>query len=172
MYAFFLVCERFDSITDEGIIALANLPKLESLELSCAGSFTYRVLNHFTTLKKLTIRQIENMKDGVRNLLQHSTNIQQILILYTSKCKIIEVLKCAAETIKQRDSDIPLFVISEYLFSAIGFRVRIVPVRSEKFLTKKLLFELFYGKQKVTSDFITYDLDILIKEAESLIKHF
>ena len=87
---------------------------------------------------------------------------------------MIEVLKCAAETLKLRNNvDIPLLVSSDFgHYRRRGFRVRMVPISSEKYPTKKLLFQLFYGKKKSSPDFITYDLDMLIKEAELLIEKY
>ena len=173
MYIYFVVSDDHTKTTiDEGIIALSNLPKLESLDLCDITSFTYQVFKHFKKLKKLRCCQIENIKDGVRDLLQHCSNIQEISIFYHVNCEIIEVIKCAAETLKHRISDIPLLVTSDFDFPEAGFRVRMIPIKSAKDSTKKLLFHLFYGKQKVTPDFITYDLDILIKEAKLLIEQY
>ena len=164
------------SISDEGIIALANLPKLESLKLF-NGFITNKAFRNFKSLKTLTCDTIENIKDGVYSLLQHCSNFQEILIFYCLNyeihCNMVEVLQKAAEMLKQRNNvDIPLLVNSVFGVGSEGFRVRMVPIRSEKDATKKLLFQLFYGRKKVTPDFVTYDLDILIREAEFLIDKY
>ena len=50
--------------------------------------------------------------------------------------------------------------------------VSIVPIRFEKAPSTQLLFELFCSDKKCTPDIITYDLDIIIKQANSLMDDY
>ena len=167
--------DNFLEITDEGVIALANLPKLESLELNFGKSITTQVFKHFRTLKNVKCFQIENIKEGLRDLLQNCSNFQEIsLSRYIDTCseEVIKTLKCAAKTLEERNYiGNPLLVSSDFGYVG-GFRVRIVPIRFEKAPSKQLLFELFFSDKKCTPDIITYDLDIIIKQAKSLIAEY
>ena len=157
----FYVVHGGQDFDDEGIIALARLPKLESLELSGVISITSRVFKHFTSLKKLGCSaEIKNMNEVVRSLLRSCSNFQEINLNYCSSEEIIKILKSAAEELKERANNyIPLSVIFW------GHRkIRMLPIKSVREKTTELLFQLYYNKKNLNSDFNTHDLDILVKE--------
>ena len=150
-----------NEITDEGVEALANLPKLESLELWRIESMTNRVFKHFTTLKKATFSEITNIEKGIRDLIQKCSGLQEIQLLQCrSDETIYEKLKSAADALKERTNPISIFYRN--------FKVRMTPMRSEKNPSTNILFKLYYNEKNLNSDFITYDFDALAKEVSLL----
>ena len=158
MLRFFVA--SFLKITDEGVEALANLPKLESLVLHAVGSITNRVFEHFKTLKKVSFGGIQNMEKGVRDLIHNCSGLQEIELFKYGRDETIRIFKAAADVLKERTNPISIF--------CRNFKVHMTPMRSEKNQTTNILFELYYNEKNLNSDFITYDLDELVKEVSLL----
>ena len=76
-----VIASRNEDFDDEGVIALASLPKLESLELYVGGLVTGRVFKHFKTLRKISCFRMKITKEGVRHLIRNCSNLQEIHIL-------------------------------------------------------------------------------------------
>ena len=151
-------------ITDEGLFALTNLPKLESLELYYIQSTAKHVFEHFKGLKKVRSWGISNKKECLLNFL-NCRNLQEISF-YSSIDEYVNILKFAVENFKERTNvNIPL-VISCHNWSG-SVRVGMLLVKSEIDSTTKMLY-LLYDEHKFNPVFTTYALDILIKEVTSL----
>ena len=162
--------------TEEGVMALANLPKLEVLTLCFSDDSnrwkSNRVFEHFRTLKKVSCTRLGNMKEGVRDLLRNCSNFQEISLDGYSGEEIIEIYKCAAESLKQRNNNDSSLLLSSgfyYVTNLNDLKVRMVPIRSEKDSTK-IFFQIFYDMKSFKPDCSTDDLDIFIKEATLLMK--
>ena len=168
MYLFVRIVADPYQITDEGINALANLRKLESLELNFVTLIECRVFEHFKTLKKVTCRGIKNMKECLPNMIRNCRNFQEVHLLGYSSDEITEILTSAAKELKERTNiDIPLLFSCRYTLNY--FKVHMSPILSPKDVTEKILFQVFYSEKKFTPDFLTYDLEILVKEAVALL---
>ena len=183
MLRFFVAYNQYDhygiainEITDESVEALTNLPKLESLELCRIKSMTNRVFKHFTTLKKITFGQLTNMEKGIHDLIQKCSSLQEIQLLpHYGRDEIIKLLRSAADALKERTNTISIFFSLRFLYDEnnvvynhVNFKVRMTPMRSEKNLTTNILFEIFYNHRNLNPDFITHDLDALVKEVSLL----
>ena len=112
---------------------------------------------------------ISNAKKGVRYLIRNCSNIQEIWLAEYENDNNVEVLKTAAEKLKKRVGvDIPLTILFGCYSQSFRFKIRMLPIRSEKDETTKSLFQIFYGSKSFSPDFLTYDFDILVKEVTSL----
>ena len=175
MLHFFVAHYFDDKITDDGVKALANLPKLESLELCRIKSMTNRVFKHFKTLKRVSFVEITCMQEGIRDLIQKCSNLQEIQLLEYGRDETIEILKSAANALKERTNPISIFSSLSFRYGKDyddyedgNFKVRMTPMRSEKNPSTNILFEIFYNKRNLNSNFITYDLNALVKEVSLL----
>ena len=163
MLRFFVAYSFYgNEITDEGVEALANLPKLVSLELWDIETMTNRVFEHFTRLKRVSFSGIKNIEKGVRDLIQKCSGLQEIQLLpyYGSDETIYGILKSAADALKGRTNRISIF--------CGNFKVRMTPMKSKKNPSTNILFKLYYNEKNINLDFITYDFDALAKEVSLL----
>ena len=153
--------------------ALSNLPKLESLELLDTFSITNQTFKRFTTLKKITCYEVENMQEGISDLLRNCNNFEEISLYRYSREEITEILRSAAEAFKQRiNIDIPFSarIVNMLGQAEVDCKVRMLPVRSKENSTKKILYKIFYDAKTSMADFATYDLNIFVNEVKLLMK--
>ena len=160
-----------NSVTDEGIKALANLPKLEVLGLRNTPNVTGRVWKHFKTLKKLRLLENENMLNGLCDLIQTSSKLDEVLLDETCPTyKLIDLLKCILTSLKVKYTHIPLLV----RFSK--FSIRISTMKFMEDSSYQPLFEIyktpsFNDINEHKSDFTTYEKEHFIKQVELLLLH-
>ena len=156
----------YKDLTDEGVIELSRLPKLESFELIYGGPISSLVFKHFRTLKNVKCFRMTNMEEGLPILLKNCSNFQSISILHFFRHEeLYEIFKPAVEMLKKRsniDNSLSVIFSSKFVFRQI--RIRMSPMRSKNDSSTKIWFELFHNHRNLTSDFTTNDFDILMKE--------
>ena len=156
-----------ENISDEGVAQLAKLPKLEFLEFYFNKSITNQAFRHFTNLKKVSFSGITTvLQEAIRILLQSCSNLEEISLSGYSSDEIVGALKCAAETLRERNHiGSPLLLNLFY-----NCKARIFSIRSENDTTTKLMFQISYYENKYTPDFITFDLNEFLIKISWIIK--
>ena len=142
--------------SDEGVAALANLPKLEKLELTYAINVTGNAFKNFTTLKELKCSYVKYVGDGLRHLLETCKGIEVINIRRYSINNVGWFLASAASFLRTRNGDIPLLVyLDKYL-------VRMSLVRSKKNWNENISFQIYNYTEDDDKSIITVENEPLL----------
>ena len=145
--------------SDEGVAALANLPKLEKLELTYAINVTGQVFRNFTTLKELKCSHGNDVNDLFQGLCDFLITCRKIEVIDISNYSANNI-KCfftsAASMLRKRDGGTPLLVhLEKYL-------VRMSLVRSKKGSSEKISFQMYNFTENYKSVIIVEEEPFLI----------
>ena len=146
---------------------LTHLPKLESLHLLDIESITGIVFEYFTTLKVLRCTGIDQIEEGIYNLIRNCKNIEEICV--NNKLSVDEIthtIKRLVEILNGQCHSVSLLVRLN------AFRVRMVPIKSED-PANKLLFEIYaFSRDNEVSEhepcLTTSDKDVFVEQIQSL----
>ena len=154
---FFVVPHWYDEFgeetffSDEGVAALASLPKLEKLELTYAINVTGHAFKNFTTLKEFKCSYVKYVVNGLWNLLETCKGIEVINISSYSTDSVGWFLASAASFLRTRNGDTPLLVyLDKYL-------VRVSLVRSKKDSSEKISFQIYNYTEDDDKSIITVE---------------
>ena len=155
------------NITEEGLKALARLPKLEKMHFKNDSSIGYQGLNYFRTLKKLVFQECK--KINVYHLCKLMTgvckDIEEISVFQERKFydeSMVDVSKIAEKLLKNRDVSLSVRVL--------GCGIRITPIRCQNNTVRTHFYEVDERIQDETSKiepvFVTYDESEFINVVE------
>ena len=118
---------------------MAQLPKLEKLTITDeAGCFTGQIFKHFTTLKIVEITYMQNMKEGIRDLLWKCKDIMGIKISRYPKDDIIFIFELVENIMRVRNIiDFP------FIIRLNGCSVRMLTKKSKVDSSVNISYEIY-----------------------------
>ena len=157
-------------ITNEEVVPLATLPKLEILSLWNINSITGQIFEQFSTLKVIKSSAIRDIGQGICHLIRRCKNLELIVLLYYSDNDMIDMFKCLCQSLNHRTNCNPL------LIGLYSCSVQITPIPKvynlRKNPSKKYHFEIYEVKYKEHNKghapvFECYNEEIFLNEISS-----
>ena len=166
-------------MTDDGLKALAILPRLENLYLHNVSEIVGETFKYFRSLKKVSFHDCPNI-NGARivNLMYCCNELEEISYSFffspvEEKCKrlrlhiVIMFLQCARVSLEKRSNGIPLFI---RLYNCKICITPIIDVQNDFSPSAKLLFEIDERKyaemQTFETSFSTTNEEIFLKKVQ------